>query len=449
MISRFTQRQLFAFALVTALSVGLMGAYYVRIPQLLGLGRYELTVDLPATGGLYPKSIVTYRGHDVGVVQRIELGAAGGVRAVLSVDNDTSIPMSSKVQVRSASAIGEQYLNFEPSGTSSAAWSDGDHVTAGADAIPVSTGELLTSVNSFFASVPRDSLTTTIEELGKAFAGSGDDLGRLLDSGTSFQETADANLAQTLELIRSLDPVLATQQDLDPVIRSYAGDLDLFTATLAASDADLRSILETGPPLAQEVIALTRDLNQSLPMLLTDLSLAGEVAKVYIPGIEHTLAVLPAAIEMHFSSLPESRKDDAYPEANLSFKASVNNPPTCGVGFADRDKQRSPKDLSPAPAPQDSYCKVAPDDPRVVRGARNQACPTGGYGATAADCGLIFQPDGADLAERVLAGGGDGAYDPTTGRFLAPDGTFYLIDDLDGASVATSWQELMREQVRS
>ncbi|CAN5505018.1 N/A [soil metagenome] len=441
MISRFTRLQLIAFGLVSALSVGIMAAYYVRIPQLLGIGRYEVTVTLTDTGGLYPKSVVTYRGSDVGVVQSVRLSDDGAVVATLSIDNGADIPRDAAVQVRSASAIGEQYLNFEPDGPSSSFLEDGDQVTAGEGAIPVTTAELLTSINAFFASVPRDSLTTTIDELDRAFSGAGDDLGRLIDSGVSFQELADANLEQTLRLVRGLDPVLATQQQLDPEIRSWMRDLDAFTRTLSDSDQEIRSILDTGGPLADEVVALTRDLDQPLPMLLTDLSLAGEVLKVYVPSIEHTLVVLPAAIEMHYASFPESRKDDAYPEANLSFKLSANDPPTCRTGFADAGKHRSPKDLSPMPPPKNSYCKVGHDDPRVVRGARNQPCPNGRYGATAAQCGYVFQPG---VVARQDGGDRVATYDPATGRGMTPDGQFFLIDDVGaGDAVPHTWQDYL------
>src|SRR3546814_18432569 len=86
---------------------------------------------------------------------------------------------------------------------------------------------------------------------------------------------------------------------------------------------------------------------------------------------------------MHSAALPPERRDDAYPEANLSFKLSVNNPPTCNTGFEYADQQRSPKDLSPAPLPQESYCKGAHDAPQVARGARTQACPKPGGTFTA------------------------------------------------------------------
>lgn len=439
MMSRLTKRQLVAFVLVTSVSIGVMAASYVRLPELVGIGRYEVVVTVPETGGLYPKSVVTYRGQDVGVVKDLELQPGGAVDVTLSIDDGVEIPADARVQVRSASAIGEQYLNFVPDGPSSDVLEDGDHVDAGEDAIPTSTGELLSSMNDFFASVPRDDLQTVLRELDAAFAGTGEDLAELLDAGATFQDAADADLEPTLALIDSLEPVLAQQAELSPEVRQWARDLDTFTAQLAASDDTLRSVLESGGPVAKEVVALVEDLDQPLPRLLTDLSLAGQVLEVYIPSVEHTLAVLPAAVEMHFSAFPRERYDDAYPEANLSFKLSVNNPPTCRTGFEYAGEHRSPKDLSPAPLPQDSWCKVPADDPRVVRGARNQACPNdpSRRAATAAGCGLVFQRAGGSGSADLTF------YDDDTGRLMAPDGTYYRVTS--GQSVPESWQAYLVE----
>ena len=41
---------------------------YIRAPTLLGIGRMTMTLKLPATGGLYRFSNVTYRGVQVGKV---------------------------------------------------------------------------------------------------------------------------------------------------------------------------------------------------------------------------------------------------------------------------------------------------------------------------------------------------------------------------------------------
>lgn len=54
------QMAIFALVATTALAIMLWG--YVRLPEMLGIGQYRVTVELPQTGGLYRRCNVTYRG---------------------------------------------------------------------------------------------------------------------------------------------------------------------------------------------------------------------------------------------------------------------------------------------------------------------------------------------------------------------------------------------------
>jgi phospholipid/cholesterol/gamma-HCH transport system substrate-binding protein len=57
--------QLLIFALVSTVSAGIMLFGYLKLPEMLfGVGRYTVAVDLPVSGGLYPRANVTYRGTD-------------------------------------------------------------------------------------------------------------------------------------------------------------------------------------------------------------------------------------------------------------------------------------------------------------------------------------------------------------------------------------------------
>jgi phospholipid/cholesterol/gamma-HCH transport system substrate-binding protein len=56
------------------------------------------------------------------------------------------------------------------------------------------------------------------------------------------------------------------------------------------------------------------------------------------------------------------------------FKISINDPPPCNTGFLPPTMMRTPGDTTLRDLPTDLYCKVAQNDPMVVRGARNYPC---------------------------------------------------------------------------
>jgi phospholipid/cholesterol/gamma-HCH transport system substrate-binding protein len=448
MISASTRRQLVAFAIVTAVALSIMSVSYLRIPAALGFGQYDVEVDLAATGDLYSRAGVTYRGRDVGVVRSMELHGEG-VRARLSIDDAVEIPRDSVVEVRSASAVGELYVAFVPTGERGPSLRDGDIVPVSQTRLPTPTGAVVDGVDTLLDSLPRKALATTVDEAYSAFVGHGEDLGRLLDSAEDFQDAADANLPQTTALLSDLRTVLATQQRLAPEVGTTARDLGLLTDTLVAQDKTLRALLRDGSPAAREITGLTRDLQGTLPHLLTDLASTAQVLNVYLPGLKHTLTVFPGIIEGGLAAYPPARRHDDYPEGNLSFRTNLNDPPVCTTGFPDAAHHRDPADVSPAPLPPDSYCKVPHDDPRAVRGARNNPCPQDPTrrAATAAGCGLVFQPE-VVAGRRLSSGAGTATYDPRTGRLLAPNGEFYLVDQLAAdAPSSQTWQDFLVRMV--
>lgn len=425
MLSKVTKVKLIVFVAITGIALGLTALYYVRLPQQVGIGRYDVSVELPNAGGLYPQAMVTYRGVEVGKVTSVDLGKNGSVLARLSIDNGTKLPAESVVEVRSASVIGEQYVNFLPPADPDPKdlLRAGTTIPASRTVLPTTTNTLLSSVDALLTSIPTDDLRATIQELGVAFDGAGAELGRFIEASSDFQKLATLNLPATLKLIDDAAPVLRTQEQLDPEIRSFARSLGSFSGQLRASDAQLRGVLAAGAPFMGTVGSFADDLTTVAPGMLSELADTGEVLRVYRDGIEHILTVLPAVIPMLNAAIPVDRRDGARSPANLWFKLGVD-PPTCTPGFENATKMRNPADFSAKTPPSKSWCKVPATDPRAPRGARNHPCPNGGTGATAALCGLNF--DGSVLSQRsdlkatsAGAGPADGqAPSPTTWQAL-------------------------------
>ena len=87
---------------------------YMQVPTLLGIGRITVTLELPATGGLYRFSNVTYRGVQIGKVTDGRARSRNGVKATLSLDTSPKIPADLQAEVHSVSAVGEQYVDLRP-----------------------------------------------------------------------------------------------------------------------------------------------------------------------------------------------------------------------------------------------------------------------------------------------------------------------------------------------
>ena len=113
MLTRFVRIQLIIFTIASIVGVLVMVFVYMQAPTLLGLGRITVKLELPASGGLYRFSNVTYRGVQVGKVTAMDVSRTQAT-ATLSLATSPKIPADLQAEVRSVSAVGEQYVELMP-----------------------------------------------------------------------------------------------------------------------------------------------------------------------------------------------------------------------------------------------------------------------------------------------------------------------------------------------
>jgi phospholipid/cholesterol/gamma-HCH transport system substrate-binding protein len=140
-----------AFLVLSAVGIVYITASYLGVvDRVLGRG---LTVHatLPTSGGLYEGSEVTYRGVKIGKVSRMD-ATAEGVTLDLALEEGTRLPKDAPMYVHNLSAVGEQYLDFEPPDDRPPYAEDGDTLHGDAASLPVDEGALLVELNSFVES---------------------------------------------------------------------------------------------------------------------------------------------------------------------------------------------------------------------------------------------------------------------------------------------------------
>src|SRR6201996_3492343 len=185
MLSRFVRIQLAIFAVVGTIGVIAMVLFYIQAPTLLGIGRMTVTLQLPAAGGLYRFSNVTYRGVQVGKVTAVSL-TPNGAKATLSLGTSPKIPADLQAEVRSVSAVGEQYVDLRPRTDSPPYLHNGSVIAMRNTTIPQAVGPMLDQVSALINSIPNDKLSALLDESFKGFNGAGYDLSSLADTSSKL-----------------------------------------------------------------------------------------------------------------------------------------------------------------------------------------------------------------------------------------------------------------------
>jgi phospholipid/cholesterol/gamma-HCH transport system substrate-binding protein len=330
-ITRSTKLKLLAFALVAVLGMAYLGFKYVGLDRVLFGGGYEVAADFEDSGGIFVNAEVTYRGVEVGRVTDMEL-VDDGVRVRLRIDPGAEpIPADTEAVVATRSAVGEQYVLLRPTSDGAPYLEDGSVIPQDRTSIPVPVEQMLLNLDEFVGSIDQENLRIVIEELGRAFEGSGEDLGRLIDNGDLLLARAEQSLPQTLKLITDGQTVLDTQRDSRSAIRQWAADLRLVTDTLVEMDPDLRSIVQNAPDAGEQLQGLVEDAGPGLGSLVRNLDILNGVQIPRLDGVRQMLITYPDAVSGGFTVV--RRDEDGQLRSHFGFVLNAGDPHACASGY--------------------------------------------------------------------------------------------------------------------
>jgi phospholipid/cholesterol/gamma-HCH transport system substrate-binding protein len=367
MLTRLIKTQLVLLTGLALVAVLALGWYYLRVPSLVGIGRYTLYAELPRSGGLYRTANVTYRGITIGKVTEVE-PTERGARATMSIDNGYQIPTDASANVHSVSAVGEQYLDLVSDRTGGPYFDDEQTVTK--STVPSQIGPALDAANSGLSVLPKDKVASLLRETSQAVGGLGPSLRRLVDATQAIAHDFRGSIDDIDDIIARAAPIIDSQANSGDDIARWAANLNLLAAQTAQQDPAVRSILANAAPTADQVNATFSDVKDALPQLLANLEVVIDMLKRYHNGVEQALVFLPQS-----GAIAQSVTAQSPGQAGLGVGAlAFNQPPPCLTGFMSASEWRAPADTGTAALPKGTYCKIPMDATNVVRGARNYPC---------------------------------------------------------------------------
>jgi phospholipid/cholesterol/gamma-HCH transport system substrate-binding protein len=374
MITRQTKVQLMVFALITMVGVAYVGATYAKLDRLLFDDSYRVVAQFEDSGGIFAGAGVSYRGVTVGQVSRLEV-TDDGVDVILSIDDDSEpIPLDTNALVANRSAVGEQYVDLLPNTKEGPYLGENSVIEQDKTETPIPPTQLLVDLDKMVNSVNKDSLRTVVSEMGKAFNGTGEELGQIIDTSNSFIQTANDNFEITSSLIKESNTVLNTQLDSASDIRSFARNLALFSDTMVASDADLRRVIDNGSATANQLRRFLEDNEVNLGELINNLVTTGEVTVKHLDGIEQVLVLYPYVVEGGYTVVAKDPKSGLY-DAHFGLILQ-QEPHVCTEGY-DPDQVRSPGERSNKPMDMDARC-TEPQAQSNARGSQHAPRPRAG-----------------------------------------------------------------------
>ena len=374
MRSRLVRVQLVAFLIITVVGITYTGVRYVGLDRYFGAAGYNVAMQLQNSGGIFENAEVTYRGVAVGRVGPLSLTPTGVQVDLVINDGAPNIPQDLTAAVANRSAVGEQYVDLRPNTDKGPFLKGGSVIPVDRTSIPVSTQDLLASVDGLVRSVPLESLQTVIRELGAAFQGQGPALQKLLDQGNLLTTAATDALPQTLRLIADAQTVLNTQRKEGSAIVGFSSDLKLVTQQLQASDPDIRRLITTGQQTGVQVGALLDTTAPQLSKTIANLDTVAGITGPRTTGLRTINQLLPAISAAGFTATP----GDGF--AHFGLVLNVNDPFPCVAGYegtyAELHKQQAANPNfndteMTSPLNTNAYCAEPNGSPISVRGSQH------------------------------------------------------------------------------
>lgn len=443
MIARQTKLQLLVFVIISVVGLTYTAVTYAGLGKYLGVDNgYLVSADFADSGGIFQDAEVTYNGVPVGTVEALEL-IPDGVRVTLRLEPGTQVPDDTEAVVGNRSAVGEQFVDLQPTRDGEPFLDAGDVIPMASTDIPISPTTLIVNLDDFVSSVDNEELAIVLDELGQAFDGAGESLTRLVDNGDVLTQAAIDTLPEQKALLRDGEIALNTQRDVGGQFRSFNEDLALLTTTLRETDPDFRRLFDNGTRSAASFTTLIENNRTALPILLDNLITVAQIQKVRLPAIRQTLVTYPNVVAGGFTVVP----GDGTSHFGL---VTEPEPPTCFEGY-ESTVERDPEVTSIRPN-ADVFCANSEGETNV-RGARNIPRP-GGLPPYPDDrpADVPSAPDGSSepnqsrlpsIAEDEVA---LGDYDPISGNVITEEGHRFTLGSTAGAAARfgdDSWKWLV------
>lgn len=279
-----------AINLFTVLVLFVVSVGWVIISLLgggIGGSPFPVTADFASSGGVFTNQEVTYRGVLIGRVGDMSLND-DGVDVELLIEREWAdrIPADVVASVRSKSAVGEQFVNLTPQGTTDDVLEAGDVIARADTELPVEFQALLRSLDRVLAELSPGATRRVVTELAGGVSGRSDEIAEIIRSlGTLSEAFASVAPAQRRLL-----------ENAPQAGRAFLDTKEDFTAAMQAADEVLTGIGDEPDELRELFIQNDRFAREGIRLLARHGSnLAGGIealADLMTFQVEHTDLVI-------------------------------------------------------------------------------------------------------------------------------------------------------------
>ncbi|MEO9324534.1 MCE family protein [Nocardioides sp. C4-1] len=210
----------------------------------VGSDPMKITVQFDNVLDLVPQSSVKVNDVNVGKVSSVELD---GYTAEVEIEirNDVDLPENATATIRQTSLLGEKFVSLAPPAEGARGrLADGDEITLDSTGQTPEVEQVLGALSLLLNNGGLDKVRTITREVNAALSGREDSVKSLLDQVASFMGQLDANKADIVDAIESLNQLAIGVRRQQPKIDLALEELPSAVLSLDRQRDDLVTMLD-------------------------------------------------------------------------------------------------------------------------------------------------------------------------------------------------------------
>jgi len=262
---------------------------------------YKMKADFASAVGLLPGSEVDYLGVTYGTVSSVER-IDGGVRITLRMDKAKKVPAGSSANIFRKSALGEQYIEFDPpSGYTDGGpyYPPGTLIPMARTTVPLEFSELLRSASRLISAIPPDAVNTLVHEAAVGVNGRTDSFRALVDAGDRLSQMLLQRTAVLDRLATNNASLTHEFTEHSQSLSNSVADLRQVAESLKNARGDTTLLLQRGSQLLGTAADLVAAHKADLDCDLKTLELVTDVTTTphNLQGLQTVLSAAPVAFD--------------------------------------------------------------------------------------------------------------------------------------------------------
>ena len=218
-----------------------------------------------------------------------------------NLDKSREIPADSTVGIRWRNVVGQRFLYLYPG--------DSDELLSNGDRIPVEQTESVADIAEFLnragpilkAIDPRQA-NAFLDAMNTALSGNEQSIRSLIDSGASLAQELGAKDEEISELIDSSDEVLHVFASQSDDLGSFIDDLDSVSAVLERRTNEINSLVTNFADVQEELNALLAENRGNIDATIQSLDTVSSTLNANRKNLSRTLDTMPLGIANYFQT---------------------------------------------------------------------------------------------------------------------------------------------------